>query len=442
MRLDATTLKDLSIFGHTGEDVFALLDHTTTQEGRAALRRHIQHPPDHLEAVQSQQAVTRWWLAQPGAWTDKISNGTLVMLEKFFESADNATVPPAGISLLLGATLQRWLNRNQYTFIQFSLSHLIDFLNGCTELIALLEEDDLPQLLYTELIHMQEQLNHPLVGELLQMGKEISYTRMARISYRARRELKTAAQRLMYHYARLDAWRALALATLKLGWAMPELLPSAPVRLEVKALYHPLLQQPVPYDVTFDAQSHFLLLTGANMSGKTTFMRALGVGALLAHIGGGVPANAASFSFLKGIITNMHVEDDILRGESFFFAEVQRMKQTAQRIAEDAPFLVLMDELFKGTNVYDAYECTRAVVEGLLSRPVHVMILSTHLHEVARHFENRQDIQFSYFETLLSEGSYHFTYELRPGISDDRIGYRILKEQGVIDLLQGKKNDF
>lgn len=438
MRLDATTLKDLSIFGHAGEDVFALLDHTTTQEGRAALRRHIQHPPDNLATLQSHQAVTRWWLAQPHAWTDKISNGTLVMLEKFFESADNATAPPAGISLVLGATLQRWLNRNQYTFIQFSLSHLTDFLNGCVELTALLKAEHLPPLLHTELAHMQEQLQHPLVAEVRQLSGQISYTRLSRLSYRARRELKTAAQRLMYHYARLDAWRALALATLKLGWSMPELLPSAPVRLDVAGLYHPLLQQPMPYEVRFDAQSHFLLLTGANMSGKTTFMRALGVGALLAHIGGGVPAKGASFSFLKGIITNMHVEDDILRGESFFFAEVQRMKQTAQRIAEDAPFLVLMDELFKGTNVYDAYECTRAVVEGLLSRPVHVMILSTHLHEVARHFENRDDIQCAYFETRMSEGSYHFTYELKPGISDDRIGYRILKEQGVIDLLQGK----
>lgn len=438
MRLDATTLKDLSIFGPAGEDVFALLDHTTTQHGRDALRRHIQQPPDSLDLLQRHQDVTRWWLAQTDAWTDKISNGTLVMVEKFFESADNAAAPPAGISLIMGATLQRWLNRNQYTFVEFSLSHLVDFLKGCTELAALLDTKSLPPLLHTELTHMREQLSHPLVGELRQLGGQLSYTRLTRMSFRARRELKSAAQRLMYHYARLDAWRALALAAQSLGWVLPQLLPSAPVRLSVSGLYHPLLQQPVPYDIHFDADSHFLLLTGANMSGKTTFMRALGVGALLAHIGGGVPAKTASFSFLKGIITNMHVEDNILRGESFFFAEVQRMKQTAQRIAEDAPFLVLMDELFKGTNVYDAYECTRAVVDGLLSRPVHVMLLSTHLHEVARHFEHRADMQFAYFETRLGEGSYDFTYALKPGISDDRIGYRILKEQGVIDLLRGE----
>ena len=100
-----------------------------------------------------------------------------------------------------------------------------------------------------------------------------------------------------------------------------------------------------------------------------------------------------------------------------------------------------MDELFKGTNVHDAYECTKAVVEGLLRHHRHIMVLSTHLYEVAQQFKDRDDIIFSYFVTdLTQEGNYSFNYELRPGISDDRIGYRILKKEGVIDLLQGSKD--
>jgi DNA mismatch repair ATPase MutS len=145
------------------------------------------------------------------------------------------------------------------------------------------------------------------------------------------------------------------------------------------------------------------------MSGKTTFMRALGVGALLAHLGCGVPARAMRISFLHGVVTNMHVEDNLLRGESYFFAEVQRMKGTARRLVEDKPHLVLMDELFKGTNVHDAYECTRAVVEGLLKHPRHLMVLSTHLHEVAEHFSDRSDILFAYFVTdTAPDGAFHF----------------------------------
>ncbi|MBS1690504.1 MAG: DNA mismatch repair protein MutS, partial [Bacteroidetes bacterium] len=191
------------------------------------------------------------------------------------------------------------------------------------------------------------------------------------------------------------------------------------------------------YDIHFSDTQDFLLLTGANMSGKTTFMRAIGVSALLAHLGMGVPAKSLSISFLQGIITSMQVEDDLMRGESYFFAEVQRMKLTAQQLLKPEAHLVLMDELFKGTNVHDAYECTRAVVEGLLHRPNHLMILSTHLYEVAQHFKERKEIQFAYFVTKMQQdGSYHFTYELRKGISDDRIGYRILQKEGVLDLLR------
>ena len=96
-----------------------------------------------------------------------------------------------------------------------------------------------------------------------------------------------------------------------------------------------------------------------------------------------------------------------------------------------------MDELFKGTNVHDAYECTKAVVDGLLRHQRHIMVLSTHLYEVAQQFSDRKEIIFSYFVTdMTEEGNYSFSYELKDGISNDRIGYRILQKEGVLDLLK------
>jgi DNA mismatch repair ATPase MutS len=169
-------------------------------------------------------------------------------------------------------------------------------------------------------------------------------------------------------------------------------------------------------------------------------MRALGVGALLAHIGMAVPAKAMRISFLQGIITNMHVEDNLIKGESYFFAEVQRMKLTAQQLQNHGAHLVLMDELFKGTNVHDAYECTKAVIDGLLNHPHHLMILSTHLYEVAQHFSTNASINFAYFTTQMAgDEQFLFTYELKQGISNDRIGYRILQKEGVLTLLHKQK---
>ena len=438
MQTDRTTLSDLSIFAPGKAGVFHLLDHTTTQAGREALRKHILAPPPGYEELISIQGAVRFFAAHPDAWTTIITNGTLVLLDKFFESADSASAPQGSVGLAINSLFQRFLNRGQYSLTRFSVSHLADFIRGCQELIGMLGLPDLPPRLKEVLTLMQDELNSQgLSGEVAVITNKTPYTDLARLSYRARREMKNPVYRLMQYYARLDAWRSLAMATRANNWVFPSLQPPLPVKIEAKGLYHPLLREAVAYDIDFSGTRNFMLLTGANMSGKTTFMRAIGVSALLAHLGAGVPASAYTICFLEGIVTNMHVEDNLILGESYFFAEVQRIKQTARRLLGPGPSLVLMDELFKGTNVHDAFECTRAVISGLLGHKNHILVLSTHLYEVAQQFKDRDDIIFSCFATDLSEdGQYRFHYQLESGISDDRIGYRILQQEGVLELLQ------
>ena len=436
MQNDKTTLKDLSIFPGDGSGgVFELIDHAATQVGRDRLRKHIQHPPDTYEQLIAVQDAVKFWSQNGALWPTCILNGTIVMLDKYFESAD-VSVPQTGLPLMLSTFFQKMLNKQEYFFIQFSISHLSDFLKGCIALAKIADRQDVPELLRTELNLIKEELHHHLVTEITEVTKETKFTVLSQLNYKVRREMKHVVYRLIHSYARLDAWQAMGSATVQNGWVFPELLPALPVCFETKGLKHPLLDHPVAYDVAFAEKHNFLLLTGANMSGKTTFMRALGVGALMAHLGMGVPAQRLRISFLQGVITNMHVEDNILKGESYFFAEVQRMKQTAEKLLQPQPHLVLMDELFKGTNVHDAYECTKAVLEGLLHHPNHLMILSTHLYEVAQLFSTNKEILFSYFVTdMAADGNYDFTYRLQEGISNDRIGYRILQKEGVIDLL-------
>lgn len=435
---DATTFKDLSIFPSAGnEGVAGLMDFTISVAGKKELHKHIRNAPATYQGLVQLQAAIKYWAEHPKYWPDIITNGTLVMLEKFFEAADGVSSPPSGVFVGLTEVFQRLFNKGEYFFTQFSVSHISDFLKGCQQLADIQKHGDVPERLATELKAIAAELDHPLTDQLINLRKDAPYREQAKLSYHARREMKNKIERLMKHYAKLDCWQAMAKATTKNGWTFPELLPSKPLCFEAKGLVHPLLTQPVSYDITFDEQQNFLLLTGANMSGKTTFMRSIGVAALLAHTGMGVPAKELRISFFKGIITNMHVEDDLLKGESYFFAEVKRMKMTAEKLVKPEPHLVLMDELFKGTNVHDAYECTRAVVEGLLNRPEHLKILSTHLYEVANHFIERKEILFSYFITnISSDDSFNFKYELKEGVSQDRIGYRILQKEGVLKLLK------
>ncbi|MFA6149687.1 MAG: hypothetical protein WC716_00115 [Chitinophagaceae bacterium] len=435
------TLKDLSFSGNeTGGNIINLIDRCNTFVGRAVLQRQLIKAPQSFEALQEQQDAIRFWTKNAEKWPQLITNGTIVMLEKFYESADSYSGNPGGFSFLNGKVFQKLFNRNEYHFTQFSISHLSDFLKGCSEFVKLADtEPALPSLLKNTFHEMKEKMEHRLTKDLITINTNTPFKEVAQLSFHARREMKANIQHLIEQYARLDALFSLAKASMEHHWNFPEILAQHEVRLEAKGLYHPLLDHAVKYDLNFSPGKNFMILTGANMSGKTTLMRALGVSAILAHLGMGVPADAMRISFLEGVITNMHVEDDLLKGESFFLAEVLNMKQTAEAVAQSGSQLVLMDELFKGTNVHDAYECTKAIVEGLLKHPQHILILSTHLHEVARFFEHQQGLSFYCFHTTLgAEGNFEFNYLLSPGISDERIGYKILVREGIVAILNGK----
>ena len=171
------------------------------------------------------------------------------------------------------------------------------------------------------------------------------------------------------------------------------------------------------------------------MAGKSTFIKSVGVAVYLAHVGMGVPAAAMELSLFDGLLSNIQVQDNLVKGESYFFNEVQRIKNTVVKITDGKKWLVLIDELFKGTNIQDAMQCSLAVIKGLLKIKNATFILSTHLYEIAGDLKDYPNIAFRYFETGIHNETLHFTYQLSEGISNDRIGYLILKKEKVIDLL-------
>lgn len=128
--------------------------------------------------------------------------------------------------------------------------------------------------------------------------------------------------------------------------------------------------------------------------------------------------------------------DNIAKGESYFFNEVQRIKHTIEKINNGRKWLVLIDELFKGTNVQDAMKCSLTVIKGLIRMKNSLFILSTHLYEIGEELKAYPNISFRFFETQVSEEQLQFSYQLKEGISNDRLGYLILKREKVVDMLE------
>ncbi|MGN6509822.1 MAG: MutS-related protein, partial [Chitinophaga sp.] len=170
-------------------------------------------------------------------------------------------------------------------------------------------------------------------------------------------------------------------------------------------------------------------------AGKTTFIRAVGIAVFLAHLGMGVPAQQMKLSFFHGILSNIDVKDNIFKGESYFYNEVQRIKNTIIKISDEKNWLILIDEMFKGTNVEDAKNCSLAVIRGLLNNHRCLYILSTHLYEIAEELQGEDQIIFKYFQSEVIDDNLHFTYGLKDGIAKEKIGYLILRKEKVIELL-------
>jgi len=207
------------------------------------------------------------------------------------------------------------------------------------------------------------------------------------------------------------------------------------VLMEVKDLRHPALSNAVGNSITLSAAENLVFLTGANMAGKSTWMKTLGVSFYLAHMGFPVGAARMSFSVMEGIFTSINVPDDLSLGWSHFYSEVMRVKVVSQAVSSGKRLFVLFDELFKGTNVKDAYDATLAVTEKLAKYRSCAFVVSTHIIEVGEALMGIPNIQFFYMPTVMKGAVPQYTYNMTPGITTDRQGMIIIENEKILEML-------
>jgi DNA mismatch repair ATPase MutS len=322
--------------------------------------------------------------------------------------------------------------------VKYSIAHFADFFRGIKNIAGLLEDLDLPANIKIYIDRMSQILREPPMAQLSQSrpGEKISVRRNLYFGYYLRGRYRNNTLELIEIFSRLDAWYSMAVAVKTYNLSFPEFIEQDTPLVEAKGLYHILIPNPVAYDLQMSPEHNFLFLTGANMAGKSTLIKSVGSAVFLAHIGMGVPAEKMKLTLFDGLLSNINVVDNIAKGESFFFNEVQRIKNTIEKINDGKKWLVLIDELFKGTNVQDAMKCSTTVIKGLIKIKNSLFILSTHLYEIGDELKVFPNISFKYFETIVKDDQLEFSYQLKEGISNDRIGYVILKREKVVDMLE------
>lgn len=436
MQIDKITFNDISIF-HAEEEfsVFNKLNFTKTFGGKEWLRRFFSEPHSDLKHILGTQNIIKILLTHLEDWPTEITNGTVLMMDKFLDY--NLDPVPQHPNLLNSLTYTI-VHKEDYSMVKFSVKHFADFYRGLKKMLYLFSGTELSVNLSFYLERIVDSLKEEPLQRLANAPADLEFTPEDNLyfAFHIRNHFKRASLELIDIYSRFEAWYSMAMAVKTYHLQFPEFVEQDEPFFEAQGLYHVLLPTPVAYDFSLDPGNNFLFLTGANMAGKSTLIKAVGSSVFLAHMGMGVPAKSMRLSLFDGLLTNINVADNIVKGESYFFNEVQRIKTTIYKINDGKKWLVLIDELFKGTNVQDAMKCSLTVIKGLLKIRNSLFILSTHLYEIGEELKKYPNISFKYFETNVLDDQLVFSYQLKDGISNDRIGYVILRREKVVEMLE------
>lgn len=437
MDIDKTTFEDISIFHQEEEfSIFHKLNFTRTTGGKEWLHRFFSEPHQDVKRILGTQKIIKTLLAHVDEWPSDISNGTILVMDKFLDyNLDPIPNNPNPIN----SVTYKWFHHEDYSMVKYSVKHFADFYRGIRNLaLEFADQQDLPLSFKIYIERILQLLKETPLERLSNTKRTEVFSRSQNLyfGHHLRSIYKTDTLELIEIFYRLDAWYSMAMAVKTFHLSFPEFVETEQPLVYAKGLYHLLLPQPVPYNIEMNPEHNFLFLTGANMAGKSTFIKSIGSAVFLAHLGMGVPAAEMKLTLFDGLLTNINVVDNIAKGESFFFNEVQRIKITIQKINNGKKWLVLIDELFKGTNVQDAMKCSSTVIKGLIRMKNSLFILSTHLYEIGDELRVYPNISFKYFETNVIGDQLEFSYQLKEGISNDRFGYLILKKEKVVDMLE------
>lgn len=216
------------------------------------------------------------------------------------------------------------------------------------------------------------------------------------------------------------------------GFVYPEIREEKELFLESEQLGHPLIHvnKRVCNDFSVDGWKNFIILTGANMAGKSTFLRTVGVNMILGSCGAPVCARSLSFTPVD-IVTSIHTIDSLADNESYFYAELKRLKLIIDMLKEGKSVFIILDEILKGTNSKDKQSGSRALIKQLISLDASG-IIATHdlkLGELEKQFP--KNVKNRCFEIIIEKDRLEYDYLLKDGIAQNMNATILMERMGI-----------
>jgi len=433
---DQQTINDLNLFGKSGvTSIYQIFNRTKTRGGAAILEEMFRFPLSDEDKINHRSLIIQQLAKRGTSFPFSIDHFDPV--ESYLKNTDSRTKLSAQQDSI-AKKLSNMVAVDAITSaIYLGIDSLLKLLKELQQFLNTLDTADF-NFYKQDKTELRELLDTPGIKEILALPSngKVSGSEYMQYDELFRFRQREVMLKMMSYLYGLDVYYAVAQVAAERAFVFPTALPKQQHVLNLEGVYHPELQKAVANSIQINEGSNVIFLTGANMAGKSTFMKSLSIALFLAHMGFPVAARKMEFSVLDGIYTTINLPDNLGMGASHFYVEVLRIKKIAQELKIGRNLFVLFDEMFRGTNVKDAAEATIAFTEAFAGKRDSMFVISTHIIEAGEVLKERCDnINFVYLPTVMDGNKPVYTYTLEKGLTADRHGMIIIRNEGILEIL-------
>lgn len=438
LKTDKQTADDLGLFGTPGKpSIYRLFNRTRTHGGAVRLEALFREPLSDENEINKRASTYRFF--SDSAYRFPVDAATVGTVAHYMQNDDVRSQLQVGsqslgqrfMDLVAVDSDEKFVRDGVYASVR--LYHVIR---------SFLEELGEPEAMgpygenYKKLLGL---LDAPAFTDIRDYSNpddpKIPIVRLADIDKRIRFTEREKTLRLLDEIYDLDVLIAVGQVARDRGFSFATAHPRESDILRFKNVYHPHVENAITNNLDMD-NDNILFLTGANMAGKSTLIRSLGIALYLGHMGFPVAASQLDFSVRDGIYTSINLADNLAEGSSHYYTEVLRVKDVAYALHAGNRLLVIFDEIFRGTNVKDAYDATIALIRSFARCTGSSFIISTHIMEAGEHLQKEDlPISYQYLPTEMQGNTPVYTRVLQEGITDDRQGMIIIENEGILEML-------
>lgn len=433
--IDQQTIDDLNIFPQLNSDlsIFEYYNYTQTKGGSDVLQTIIAKPMNDLMAINSRLSVIKHMVDR--RLKLRIVDQDLDFISYYLKQ--NTDVLIDNFYYASKAKFKDYLKpTNDYYIINKGLESIRNHILNLNYLLKDMVGEETPIFFVGLKEELRILLNALGADRFLKpKGGAFSFMQVSHFDHLIRSQHLEKIKALVESTYLLDAYCSIAEATKAHGLGFPQFSEADEPQLKLTAFFHPFLKHPVKNDFQIEDHKNLCFVSGANMAGKSTFLKSVALSVYLAHLGFPVPAQTMELSLFNGLYTTINLSDNLSKGYSHYYSEVKRVKEIALNIKEKKKVLIIFDELFRGTNVKDAFDGTLMVSEGFTKIKASLFFISTHIVEVAEALKSSNEIDFLCFESTLKQNIPTYNYKLKAGISTERLGLSIIKNENIMEIL-------